>query len=207
MPSRDPRIDAYIAKSPEFARPILTRLREQVHAACPEAEEDMKWSRPHFLYRGGILCGMAAFKQHCAFGFWAGPRVVGDAARHDEAMGQLGRLTSVEDLPPAPVLAGYVRQAMAERDTPSPTPAATARRAPRPTLEVPDFLAAALAQRKHAKARAAFDAFAPSHRREYIEWLVDAKTDATREKRLAQALEWLAEGKSRNWKYERQAGK
>lgn len=213
MPPRDPRIDAYIARSADFAQPILEHLRELVHAACPDAEEGIKWGMPHFLYRGGILGNMAAFKQHCTFGFWKGAQVVGEASRGGEAMGQLGRLTSVKDVPSRKVFTGWVRAAMALRDdapaAKSKTKAATrktaARTAARPTLPVPPYLAAALA--KHAKARATFDAFPPSHRRDYIEWLTEAKTEATREKRLATTIEWLSEGKGRNWKYERKAGK
>lgn len=208
MPPRDPRIDAYIARSADFAQPILAHLRDLVHAACPDVEEGIKWGMPHFLYRGGILCGMAAFKRHCTFGFWKGAQVLGEASRAGEAMGQLGCLTSVDDVPPRKVFTGWVRAAMALRDQVPAAKARTprgakpaARKAARPALPVPPYLAAALA--KHAKARATFEAFPPSHRREYIEWLTDAKTEATREKRLATTIEWLGEGKGRNWKYER----
>ncbi len=69
MASKDPRIDAYIAKSADFAQPILKHLRKVVHAGCPKVEETLKWSMPHFDYKG-VMCGMAAFKAHCVFGFW-----------------------------------------------------------------------------------------------------------------------------------------
>ncbi|MBC7991333.1 MAG: YdeI/OmpD-associated family protein [Luteimonas sp.] len=196
MGQRDPRVDAYIDKSAEFARPILSHLREVVHAACPQVEEAMKWSSPHFVYHGN-LCAMAAFKQHATFGFSKGSLFVADG-RRDEAMGQFGRISKLSDLPSKKTLAGYVKQAMAlnEQGVKSPR---TKNAAPKPPLPVPADLAAAL--KKDAKARATFGAFPPSHRREYIEWITEAKRDETRQRRLAQTLEWLAQGKPRYWKY------
>ena len=198
MTPPDPRIDAYIAKSAEFARPILSHLRAVVHAACPEAEETLKWGAPSFTYRGKILCSMAAFKQHAAFGFWQGAQVTGETEGGGEGMGQFGRLSRLSDLPGKRELTGYVRQAMALIDSGSkrvPTRIA----APRTSLDVPGDLAAALG--KNAKARATFDGFAPSYRRDYIEWITEAKREDTRQRRLEQTIEWLAEGKPRNWKY------
>lgn len=212
MPKTDPRIDAYIAKSADFARPILLHFRQVVHEACPQVEETMKWSFPHFTYGGKILCSMASFKQHCALGFWNGAEVVGEAFQGEKAMGSLGRITSLKDLPAKRTLAGYVKKQAALIDagvkrTVKPVPAGrgalAAREARRKPLDVPEELVAALALKKHAKAKAAFEGFSPSHRREYVEWIAEAKRADTREKRVAQALEWLAEGKSRNWKYER----
>jgi uncharacterized protein YdeI (YjbR/CyaY-like superfamily) len=200
MGTRDPRIDAYIAKSPDFAQPILTHLRDVVHGACPAIEETMKWSTPHFVYGGASLCHMAAFKQHAAFGFWKGSLVVDVAPDADKAAGQFGRLTAIADLPSKRALAGYVKKAMQLTDDGVKAPTRTAPKAKKPDAVVPAYLAAAL--RANAAAQARFDAFSPSHRREYIEWLADAKTDATRERRLAQAIEWIAEGKGRNWKYQ-----
>jgi uncharacterized protein YdeI (YjbR/CyaY-like superfamily) len=200
MAKRDERVDAYIAGSAEFARPILEHLRAIVHAACPEVEETMKWSFPHFQYKG-MLCSMAAFKEHCAFGFWNGALIVPDAAEaNEQAMGHLGRISKLSDLPSKKVLAGYIRQAVKLNDEgvkarSRAKPKATA---PRPVV-VPDDLAAALGS--HAAARATFEGFSPSHKREYIEWITEARTEATRTKRLNQAIEWLAEGKPRNWKY------
>jgi len=196
MGTRDPRIDAYIAKSGEFARPILTHLREAVHRACPVVEETMKWSAPHFMYEG-MLCGMASFKAHCAFGFWKGSLIVDDG-RSKEAMGHFGRITSLDQLPSKKVLTGYIRKAMElnEKGIKSPT---RSKREAKPEAKVPKDLAAALGKNK--KARATFDNFTRSHRREYIEWITEAKTEATRQRRLETAIEWMAEGKSRNWKY------
>lgn len=194
MGNRDPRVDAYIEKSAEFAGPILTLLREVVHSACPEVLETIKWSMPHFDYRGP-LCGMAAFKQHCAFGFWKGSLVVEDAS--DEAMGQLGRIESLRDLPPKKTLTAWVKKAMKLNEEGVKVP-----RAPKPKkteTKVPDDLRKALA--KNASARAAFKCFSPSHRREYVEWIEEAKRAETRARRLATAIEWMTEGKSRNWKY------
>lgn len=197
MGRRDARVDAYIAKSADFARPILEHLREVVHAACPDVEEQMKWSFPNFMYKG-ILCSMASFKEHCSFGFWKGELVVGGDAAAEKAMGQFGRITKVSELPSKKVLTGYIKKAMQLNDDGVKAPSRT-KKAPKPEAMVPDDLAAAL--RGNAKARATFEGFPPSHRREYIEWITEAKTEATRSKRLNTTLEWLAEGKSRNWKY------
>ncbi|GAB3366505.1 hypothetical protein GCM10027431_08580 [Lysobacter rhizosphaerae] len=198
MGQRDPRIDAYIASSAEFARPILLHLREVVHAACPDCEETMKWSAPSFTYRGSILCGMAAFKQHATFGLWQGARVVGSDGKED-AMGQFGRLTGVADLPGKRELSGYLKRAMKLIEDGVKRPANRDAK-PKAPVEVPDDLAAAL--KKNARARATFDAFPPSCRREYVEWITEAKREETRARRLEQAVEWMAEGKRRNWKYE-----
>ena len=197
--SRDPRIDAYIAKSAPFAQPILTHMREVVHAACPDVEETMKWSMPHFDYKG-MMCGMAAFKAHCSLGFWKASLIPGlkpNSANGGDAMGNLGCIRSLDDLPPKKVLAGYVKEAMRLND--EGITVAKAKKPTKPAAEVPPELAAALA--KNRKAKAVFDAFPPSHRREYIDWIVDAKRDETRAKRIAQTVEWVAEGKQRNWKY------
>lgn len=198
MGTRDPRFDAYIEKAAPFARPILAHLREVVHAACPEVVEEMKWSAPHFTYRG-MLAHMAAFKGHCAFGFWKGALVVGDDERARQAMGSFGRITSRDDLPPDAELADYIRRAMALNEAGATAPPRP-RKHPKPDIPVPEDVAAALDA--DPAARATFDGFSPSHRREYLEWITEAKTEATRRKRLAQAVEWMAEGRSRNWKYQ-----
>ena len=198
MGKRDQRVDAYIAKSADFARPILTHIREVVHDACPEVEETMKWSFPHFMYEG-MLCSMASFKEHCAFGFWKGGLIIDKSGRSvEQAMGQFGRLTSVADLPSKKVLSGYIKEAMRLNEEGVKTPA-RARTKPKKELAVPADVAAAL--KKNRKAAATFDGLSPSHRREYVEWITEAKTDETRARRLETALEWMAEGKSRNWKY------
>jgi uncharacterized protein YdeI (YjbR/CyaY-like superfamily) len=196
--SRDPRIDAYIARQGDFARPILEHLREAIHAACPEADETLKWSMPSFLYNGKILANMAAFKAHAAFGFWRSGEVLGETGAERDAMGQFGRLTSVADLPPPDALAGLVRKAMAAIDS-GPGPARP-KKPPKPELAAPDDLRAALDATP--RAAATFDAFPPSCRRDYVEWVVEAKRPETRAKRIAQAVEWMAEGKKRHWKYE-----
>jgi uncharacterized protein YdeI (YjbR/CyaY-like superfamily) len=194
MGARDPRIDAYIAKSADFAKPILNHLRELVHAACPDAQETVKWQSPSFEYKG-LLCGMAAFKEHCTFGFWKHELLLGD--RNGEAMGSFGRITSLKDLPSDRTLNRLIKRAAKLNADGVKTPRTAA--APRPPLVVPTFLTTAL--KKNAAARQSFGAFSPSHQREYVEWLTEAKTDATRDKRLATALAWMAEGKRRNWKY------
>jgi hypothetical protein len=200
MATRDPRIDAYILEAPAFAQPILEAIRDAVHAACPEVVESIKWSRPFFEYRGP-LCNMSAFKAHAAFGFWKGALIPGlqpSAMAGGEAMGHFGKLTSVKDLPGKKVLAGHIKAAMklnAEGVVARP------RRAPQHQAEVPEALAAAL--RKNRKARAAFDAFTPGQQRAYATWIAEGKREPTRAKRVAEAVAWIAEGKSRNWKYER----
>jgi uncharacterized protein YdeI (YjbR/CyaY-like superfamily) len=198
MPT-DPRIDAYIARQADFARPILEHLRAAVHSACPEADETMKWSMPHFLYKGQMLAGMAAFKAHATFGFWRAREVLGQTGAERDAMGQFGRLTSISDLPPDDVLAALIREAVAVTDA-GPRPSRPKPPA-RADLATPRELEAALDA--NPAARAAFDAFPPSGRREYVEWVVEAKRPETRDKRIAQAVEWMAEGKRRHWKYEK----
>ena len=198
MPARDPRVDAYIAKSADFARPILEHIRDFVHAECPDVEETIKWGFPNFVYQG-MLCNMAAFKEHCAFGFWQAKLVLGDAVPAETAAGSFGRLTTVKDLPPRRELVGYVKKAM--RLNEEGVKRAPAKAKPRPPLGVPADLAAAL--KKSRKAAASWDELSPSHRREYVEWITEAKQPATRERRLATTIEWVSEGKSRNWKYER----
>jgi uncharacterized protein YdeI (YjbR/CyaY-like superfamily) len=198
MGKKDPKVDAYISRAAPFAQPILVEFREIVHAACPEVEEAMKWSFPHFLYKG-MLCSMASFKQHAAFGFWKGTLVTGGPRKAD-AMGHFGRITTRSDLPSTKVLAGYVKKAAALNELGVKVLRASKKAAPKP-VRAPTDLAAAL--RKNRKARAGFDALSPSHAREYVEWITEAKGAENRARRLAQAIEWMAEGKSRNWKYER----
>ena len=200
MGTRDPRIDAYIAKSADFAKPILTHLREIVHSACPDVEETMKWSNPHFMYKG-MLGGMAAFKEHCVFGFWKGSLIVDSkTASGEKAAGQFGRITKLSDLPPKKIIAGYVKEAMRLNEEGVKAPSRMKSRAKTAKdVIVPDALADAL--KKNRKARETFDAFSPSHRREYAQWIAEAKGEDTRKRRVETAVEWMAEGKPRNWKY------
>lgn len=197
MVTADPRIDAYIKGAQPFARPILRQLRAIAHAACPDCTEAIKWRMPAFLYKGKIIATMASFKAHAVFGVWRGPEAgkAGNGAR--EAMGSLGRLTRIEDLPDEATLTAMLAGAMALIDAGGPRkPAAT----PKAEIPVPDDLAAALAARPEAFAT--FDAFSPSQRREYVEWIVEAKRPETRARRLGQAIAMLAEGKTRHWKYQ-----
>lgn len=195
--SRDSRIDAYIAKAAPFAQPILEHVRRRVHAAAPDAVETMKWSAPGFTIDGKILLMMAAFKQHAALNFWRGQELRGDKANAD-AMGQFGKLTSVKDLPSDAELDRLIRAA-AELAKAAPAPRQV-KHAPKPAAELhPDFTAALEA---NPKARATLDGFSPSARREYVDWIAEAKQDATRAKRIADAVQWLSEGKKRHWKYQ-----
>jgi uncharacterized protein YdeI (YjbR/CyaY-like superfamily) len=194
MAKKDPQVDAYIEKSAEFAKPILKHLRKLVHAAVPDVEETLKWSVPHFDYKG-MMCSMASFKTHCAFGFWKGSLVLGEKAQRDAA-GHLGRIESIDDLPADKTLIAYIKKAAKLNDE-----GVKIERVGRPkgALTVPgDFLAAL---KKNKKALASFESLSPSHTREYVEWITEAKADATRERRMATALEWIAEGKARSWKY------
>ena len=202
MGAKDPRVDAYIERAQPFAQPILSHLRAVVHSACPDVQETMKWSFPHFDYKG-IFCAMAGFKQHCTFGFWKGSllreNLPGMPSGGGKAMGQFGRITSLADLPAERTLARIVRAAAKLNDEKVAVPRRKAKA--KPPLKVPAYFTAAL--RKNKKALEAFDAFPPSHRREYVEWVTEAKTEETRDRRLATTVEWIAEGKARNWKYER----
>ena len=196
MGKRDARVDGYIAKAAEFAQPLLQHVRELMHEACPDVEETIKWGMPFFQYHGP-LANMAAFKQHCAFGFWKGALLIKDNPKAAEAMGSFGRLTTLADMPAKKQLTAYVRAAMKLNEDDVKVPArAKVRKAPPRT---PADLAAAL--KKNARARAGYAAFSATHKREYVEWLTEAKTPATRERRLAAALDLMAQGKSRHWKY------
>ena len=196
MPNKDPRIDAYIAKSAGFAKPILKHIRNAVHTACPEVEETMKWGFPHFDYKG-MLCSMAAFKEHCAFGFWKEKLVLGANPGSKDGMGSFGKITSISDLPSNKAFISLVKKAVELND--AGVKVVKAKPKEKKPLRVPPYLSAAL--NKNKKAMQTFENFSPSHKREYIEWLTEAKTEDTRTKRLAITIEWLTEGKARNWKY------
>jgi uncharacterized protein YdeI (YjbR/CyaY-like superfamily) len=198
MATKDPRIDAYIAKSAAFAKPILKHLRKIVHAGCPGVVETMKWSMPHFDYKG-VMCGMAAFKQHCVFGFWK-EALIFDKAKTAEktAMGSFGCIKSLADLPDEKTLVDYVKKAAALNEAGIKAPGRTQPKKKEP-LTVPDDFNAAL--KKNAKAGKTFTDFAPSKQREYVEWVTEAKRPETRKERLATSIQWLAEGKARHWKY------
>lgn len=200
MGKKDPRVDAYIANSPDFAQPILKYLRDVIHEGCPEVVETIKWSSPTFDYHG-IMVGFTAFKQHCVLGFWKSPLLTLDgkplSTQMESGADQFGKLTSIKDLPSRAKLLKLVKDAAKLNESGATVPRPP-RSAPKP-VQLPPDLSTAL--HKNAKARAVFEAFPPSHKREYVEWIVEAKTDETRERRLKQAIEWIAEGKQRNWKY------
>ena len=199
MAKKDPRVDAYIAKQAAFAKPVLTFIRGVVHEGCPDVIETMKWSVPSFEHHG-ILCGMAAFKAHLQFGFWKHDLVVG---RRMDGMG-FGKITSLDDLPPRPKLLAYVKKAakLNEQGVKAPWMEAREKKAKsggKKPIATPADFRAALGKSKAAKA--VYDDFPPSHKREYVEWITEAKQEETRQRRIAQAVEWIAEGKARNWKY------
>jgi len=204
MATKNKAIDTYISKSQDFAKPILSHLRDLVHITCPDVEEKMKWSFPHFDYKGEMMCSMAAFKQHAVFGFWKAalmkdPSLL-ETAKSEVAMGHLGRITSLKELPADKKIIAWIKEAMELNDKgiklPS-KPKATDKK----EITVPEYFEKVLVKNK--KASATFNAFSYSHKKEYIEWVTEAKTEETRNKRMVQAIEMMAEGKSRNWKYAR----
>ncbi len=201
MPKTDPRVDAYVAEAPAFAQPILAHLRRLVHRACPTVEEAIKWKFPTFS-RNGIVCSIAAFKEYCTFAFWK-PSLMAEVLdglenKSGEAMGQFGRIRFLSDLPDDPVIIRCVQHAVRLNDDGVQVPRAR----PQPTKEGPTPPDFAAALQKNSKASTTFKNFSPSHRREYLEWITEAKRPETRARRVEQAVAWLAEGKSRNWKYQ-----
>ncbi len=201
MPTTDPRIDAYIDNAADFAKPVLTHLRQLIHKVCPDVTETLKWSMPSFEYKG-ILCGMASFKKHCTLMFWKQSLLEQSAFPAEKtAMGSFGRITSLKDLPSDKVLKSLIHQAMELNEKGIKVPKKKAAANGNKEVEVPEILAAAL--KKNKAARETFENFPPSCKKEYVEWITEAKTDATRDKRLATTLEWLADGKRRHWKYEK----
>jgi uncharacterized protein YdeI (YjbR/CyaY-like superfamily) len=198
MGSKDPRVDAYIEKAVPFARPILRHVRKLVHQACPEAQETMKWSMPHFDYHG-IMVGMAAFKEHCSVGFWKGELVLGKRAGSDGGMGHFGKIKSLKDLPSDKEFLEYVRKAAALNKQGIKKPADLKPRSARRELTIPEYFQVAL--RKNKKAAITFEGFSYTNKKDYVDWLTEAKRDETRTQRLHTTISWLAEGKVRNWKY------
>lgn len=194
---KDKRVDAYIAKSPDWAKPILVSLRATVHETVPEVSEDIKWGHPTFMHHG-IMCGMIAFKNYATFHFWKGS-LIGDDTMSGPGGGQeqFGKLTSVKDLPPKKKLVALLKKAAKLNEDGVKVPKLPAKK--KADLPMPDYFMAAI--EKNKKALAGFEKFSPSHKREYVEWITEAKTEPTRDKRVAQAVEWMAEGKPRNWKY------
>ena len=205
MGKKDPRIDAYIEKSADFAKPVLEHLRELVHATCPGVEEAWKWSFPNFMYKDAILCSMAAFNAHCVFGFWKAALLedIDNVLQLTDraAMGNLGKIQSLKDLPKDAVMKKYIKAAMKlnEQGIKLPSKAKATAKA-KEAWSTPEYFLRAL--KKNKQAERVYNEFSYSKQKEYVEWFEEAKTDATREKRITQALEWIAEGKTRNWKYQ-----
>ncbi len=201
MAQLNKKIDAYIEKSADFAKPILKHFRTVVHKAHPDIEETVKWGMPFFEYKG-VICNMASFKQHCAIGFWKASLMTDShnlfSKDNEAAMGQLGRITSLKDLPPDKILITYIKEAIKLNEAGVKVEKKTTIKK---ELEIPSYLISAL--KKSKKANFAFDNFSYSHKKEYVEWITEAKTEATRNKRLTTAIEWISEGKGRNWKYEK----
>lgn len=205
MSQTDPRIDAYIDQAAPFAKPILNHIRQLVHQACPEVEETIKWSFPHFDYKAGVMCSMAAFKAHCAFTFWKAALLSSGKGvlklEEKNSMGDLGKITSLKDLPADKVMIKMIREASKLNEAGIKIPRSRPLSTDKKQLQVPEDLLQALAKNKIAKTT--FDAASYSHQKEYVQWINEAKTEATRLKRIITTVEWNAEGKGRNWKYEK----
>jgi uncharacterized protein YdeI (YjbR/CyaY-like superfamily) len=204
MAKKEPRIDAYILKAGNFAKPVLKHFRELVHKTCPDVQEKIKWGFPHFDYMDAPMCSIASFKQHCSIGFWKAAlfddaKTLVDKAKSEEAMGHLGRITGLNDLPKDSVLVKYIKNGMRLNEEGVKLPP---RKKTQPAeIKVPPYFLKALSKNK--KAQQNFDAFSPGNKKEYIMWITEAKTEETRERRLETAVEWISEGKSRNWKYQK----
>ena len=200
MPTTDPFVDAYIDKAQDFAKPILKHIRELVHEACPDVIEKKKWNFPHFDYKG-MLCSMASFKEHCAFNFWKQSLLDASAFPAEKtAMGSFGRITSIKDLPDDKTMKKLIADARRLNDE-GVKVAKPKQTGKKKELVVPEILISALETNSHAAET--FNKFPYSCKKEYVEWITEAKTDATRDKRLATTIEWLTTGKRRNWKYEK----
>ncbi|MEO7835239.1 MAG: YdeI/OmpD-associated family protein [Ginsengibacter sp.] len=199
---QDKRIDNYISKLADFAKPILNHLRNLIHSACPQVEETIKWGFPNFDYKG-MMCSMAAFKHHCVFGFWKAA-LMKDANAFKEnnvnAMGHSGKITSLADLPSDKIIISRIKEAMRLNDEGIKLPERN-RSEKKPEIIIPDAFEKELAKNKNASAT--FNNFSPSQKREYTEWIAEAKTEETRNKRIKTAIEWMTEGKTRNWKYKK----
>jgi uncharacterized protein YdeI (YjbR/CyaY-like superfamily) len=203
MGKKDPRVDTYIIKSQEFARPILEYIRKIVHKACPDVEETIKWGFPHFDYKG-MMCSMASFKQHCAFNFWEAaimkdPEKILDLKR-ENAMGHFGKITSNDNLPKSKIFIQYIKEAAKLNDDEIKLPA-KAKFKENNELVIPDYFTNKL--KKNINAYISFNGLSYSHKKEYLEWISEVKTEGTRDKKIQTTIEWLAKGKSRNWKYEK----
>lgn len=204
METFDKRIDDYIASSAEFAKPILNYLRELIHQASPEISETIKWGMPFFDYKGTV-CNFASFKQHCTFGFWKSSLLPDPAnvlkSEAESAMGQFGRITAIGDLPSKEVIMEYVRNAVLLNETGVKVARKKSTEGIVEPIQPPGYFIEALS--KNPLAQSTFEKFSNSHKKEYIEWIKEAKTETTREKRLSTTLLWLSEGKSMNWKYKK----
>ena len=201
MSKKDKRIDLYIANAKPFAQPILKHLRKLVHKGCPDVEETIKWGMPSFDYKGPF-CSMAAFKEHAVFGFWKA-LLMKDAEKLKEnqqnAMGHAGKIKSLKDLPSDTILMSWIKEAAKLNDDGVKLP--PRKKTENKDLVIPDYFINALSKNK--KALQTFEKFSPSHKKEYVEWIIEAKSEETRNRRMDTAIEWISEGKGRNWKYER----
>ncbi len=203
MTDKNPAFDTYIEKSADFAKPILNHLRSLVHKACPAADEKIKWGFPHFEYKNDMLCHFASFKNHCAFGFWKGSLMkdqwLKENAESENAMGHYGKITSLKDLPADKIIIAHIKEAMRLNDEGIKAP--RTKQGKISPVETPEYFLKEIKTNK--KSLVNWEKFSNSHKKEYVEWIIEAKRDETRDKRMEQAIEWIAEGKGRNWKYQK----
>lgn len=202
MGAKDKKVDDYIAKRPDFAKPILNHLRELFHKAHPAFEEKIKWGVPSFDHKG-IVANMAAFKEHCALVFWKASLMKDPhkifAKEGKSGMGHLGKIKSLKDLPSDKILIQYIKEAVNLNENGIKLPS---KKENKKDLEIPSYFKSALKSLPDGKkAWEIFENFSYSNKKEYIDWLNDAKTESTRKKRLETAVKWISEGKIRNWKY------
>jgi uncharacterized protein YdeI (YjbR/CyaY-like superfamily) len=199
MGKYDPRVDDYIAKSPAYAQPIMKHIRGLIHQAVPNIVEVIKWAHPHFEYKGPAF-SIGAFKEHLGLNFWKS-KLMDDPEglfKYDGSAGSMGKIKSLADLPEDDILMAYFMLAadLNEQGVKATTP----KTAPeKKQLIIPDDLIAAF--KNDTTAMQHFEQFNYSAKKEYVDWLAEAKTTETRQKRLKTIMEWVAEGKTRYWKY------
>jgi uncharacterized protein YdeI (YjbR/CyaY-like superfamily) len=199
----NPELDDYLAKSAGFAKPIMQHLRELLHETCPEIVEEIKWGIPHFDYKGEMMCIFAAHKNHCSFTFWKESLMSDQKFKENPSLQAskryLGKIISLSDLPSDKQLVAYIKEAMALNENGVKL---VPRKSEKPkNIAIPDYFAKELAAKP--KVKKIFDSKSDSFRKDYLVWITDAKTETTRQKRIAESLEWIAEGKGRFWKYDK----
>ncbi|KAF2080744.1 YdeI/OmpD-associated family protein [Flavobacterium sharifuzzamanii] len=193
-------VTAYIAKMADFAKPILNHLREVIFSACPEAEENIKWGTPHYSYKGDHLVMMGGFKQHCSFSLYKAELMkdaeIQASVKAGKKFGYMDKIKDLSELPSKEKLTAYIKEAMVFNENGTAKPKPVKEKSTAEVVAPKEFVDAL---KKDTKATEIFESKSPSFRKNYIIWIADAKTDETRNKRISQSLEWIAEGKDRFW--------